>query len=80
MGPVILISFSRSFTINGLWPSKKSRNNYGKFSLPLLHNDSRLFESMNKNWPPQPQIGGRPYFLWEWLWKTHGSAFGDMLL
>lgn len=35
---------------------------------------------MKTYWPPQPQQGGKPYFLWELQWKDHGAAFSEIYL
>ena len=78
MGPVDLSLCSRSFTINGLWPSYQSYSNaYGPFDLGLLSR-SYFFDDMKTYWPPQPQLGGKPYFLWELQWKDHGAGFSEI--
>jgi len=80
MGSVTSCLFSKSFTINGLWPSDQLYDQeYGEFNLTLLKN-SNFFDEMKLYWPPQPQRGGKPYFLWELQWKDHGSAYGDIVL
>jgi len=80
MGPVYRWLSSRSFTINGLWPSYQSFSyDYGYFDLHLLRT-SNFFEDMKTYWPPQPQKGGKPYFLWELQWKDHGAAFSEIFL
>ena len=64
MGPVANVLLSKSFTINGLWPSDQFfDDDYGNFNLNLLKN-SDFFGEINFYWPPQPQRGGKPYFLW----------------
>jgi hypothetical protein len=35
---------------------------------------------MKAYWPPQPQKGGKKYFLWDLQWRDHGPAFSELFL
>lgn len=78
MGPVIRMLFSQSFTIHGLWPNQVTYHDYGDFNFNLFKGE--LLQDMYNYWPPQPQSGGIPHFIWEYGWETNGHRFAGLML
>ncbi len=81
MGWVITLSFRRSFTIHGYWPSLVSYKYYGSFR-PNYH--STIMKNLEKYWPARSEAPRNPSkitfkeanFLWIWEWDKHGKDFG----
>jgi hypothetical protein len=78
MGSVVMLPFSQSFTIHGLWPNQETNHDFGDFDFKLFKGE--LLQDMYNYWPPQPQSGGIPHFIWKYEWESNGHKFANLML
>ena len=59
--------------------TRPTSKRYGDFDFNTLRENERLLDKMYNYWPPQPALGGKPHFLWNYEWEKYGHRFAEMI-